>query len=115
MPADDVVVNEIVDFDGDPDEVVRRRLTPKALEKLEKALDSDNPNVVDRAIAKVLEIDKRLRKEAPPSNTNILIPFDAEHLKTIGEGLKAMFGGSTSARRVPKKRLAADATPSVDS
>ena len=84
-----------MDFSGDPEVLIRDRITPKALQRLYENLDSDSPNVVDRAISKAIEIDKRLaRKDAlPVGNTLNVLTFSPEHLKAVGEGLRAMFGG----------------------
>lgn len=95
---DDEVIREVVDWTGDPETLVNKTLTPKALEKLWSQLDSDNPSAVDKAIDKVIAIDKRLRKDAPPQgNTlNVFGQFDPGYLKSVGEGLRQLFGGPPS-------------------
>lgn len=92
---DDEVIREVVDWTGDPETLVNKTLTPKALEKLWSQLDSDNPSAVDKAIDKVIAIDKRLRKDSLPqgNNLNIFGQFDPGYLKSVGEGLRQLFGG----------------------
>ena len=92
---DDETIREVVDWSGDPETLVNKTLTPKALEKLWSQLDSDNPSAVDKAIDKVIAIDKRLRKDAiPQGNTlNVFGQFDPSYLKSVGEGLRQLFGG----------------------
>ena len=110
---DDERIVEVLDesaFEGDPDDIVKRRITPKALMRLYESLDSNVPNIVDRAIAKALEIDKRLaRKDLPqtPSQT-LVLNFDPKYLSTVGEGLKTLFGGGERERVVSDGLAEAD-------
>lgn len=94
--VDDEIVTEVIDWSGDPEKLIAERLTPKALEKLWAQLDSDNPNAVDKAIDKAIAMDKRLRKDAiPQGNTlNVFGQFDPEYLKSVGQGLRQLFGGT---------------------
>ena len=96
---DDETIREVVDWTGDPEALVNKTLTPKALEKLWTQLDSDNPSAVDKAIDKVIAIDKRLRKDSlPQGNTlNVFGQFDPGYLKSVGEGLRQLFGGPSDA------------------
>jgi hypothetical protein len=95
---EEIAIDEI-DWEGDPEDLVKTRLTPKALEKLYSALDSPNPMAVDRAIEKVIAIDKRLKKDTvPQGNTlNLFGNFDPAYLKQVGQGLKQLFGGGGDA------------------
>jgi len=96
---DDEIVTEVIDWTADPETLVNKSLTPKALAKLWAQLDSDNPNAVDRAIEKVIAIDKRLKKDSPSQgNTlNVFGSFDPGYLKSVGEGLQQLFGGQRDA------------------
>lgn len=90
----------VIDFKGDPQTLFEKHITPKALEALYEQLDTDNPVMRDKAIQRVMDSDKRLRKDAPQVGVNITFP--PEYLRTVGEGIKGIFGGRKDAIEVER-------------
>ena len=86
----------VVSWEAEPEVVVKKRITPLALRRLYETLTSadDGSPQLDRAIEKAISIEKRLRKDAPPTgNTLIFGNFDPNYLRDIASGIKTMFGG----------------------
>ena len=105
MSEDEIV--EILDptaFEGDPDKVIRERITPRALQRLYESLAAGAPaGVLDKAIDKAIKIDKRIREKDPvPAQTLAVFNFDPKYLETMGSGIKAMFGGPSGKLEPPR-------------
>ena len=96
--ADDETILEAVDpaeFSGEPDKVIRERLTPLAFRKLYEMLHSDVPGVLDKAIDKAIRIDKRIREKdaVTTPNQTLVLNFNPEHLREVMGGIRGMFNG----------------------
>lgn len=96
-----------VDWTDEPEKIVKEHITPTALKRLYRTLQTadDGTATLDRAIDKALAIEKRLRKDAPLVGVNIAT-FDPSHLAAIGEGLRGIFGVSAAGGHpaLPEKR-----------
>ena len=81
--------------DGDdPNEVIRKKLTPRALKVLSDHMESHNENTAHKAAIKVLEYDKRIDKAVEAANQSInLIGFNPEYLGTALKGLQTVLTG----------------------
>ena len=100
---------ESIDFHDDPQEILTKHLTPKALEKLDEMLDSPDLKIAERAVEKVRQMDKRLQQAAPQATVNVL-NFDPSHLTKVFGGMKEMLGE----RVVSEAGGARKALPAVD-
>ena len=108
---DDSYITEVVgdvDFEGDPQEVLRQRLTPKALRRLDEMIDSPDLKIAEKAIEKIRQMDKRLQQAVAAPTMNVL-SFDPAHLSAVFGGMKEMLtnGEVVSQTERPRKALTA--------
>jgi hypothetical protein len=105
----ELVFEEVPEYTGDPQEIIKTRLTPLALQRMEEMLESPDAKVVDRAVERIGKWDKRLQPEAVPAAQVAVLNFDPEHLARALGGVGEMLGG------VQKKGLRGEPTTAVDS
>jgi len=110
---DDSYITEVVgdvDFEGDPQEVLRQRLTPKALRRLDEMIDSPDLKIAEKAIEKIRQMDKRLQQAVTAPTMNVL-SFDPAHLSAVFGGMKEML---TNGETLPKAERPRKALTAVD-
>lgn len=90
-----LVIEEAPDYKGDPQEIIRERLTPKALQRMEEMLESSDEKVVDRAVERIGKWDKRLQAEEKTGGNNVaILNFPPEYLERVLGGVKEILGGT---------------------
>ena len=111
MDADYEIVETKPPFmeDGDdPNEIIRKKLTPRALKVLSDHMESHNENTAHKAAIKVLEYDKRIDKAVEAANQSInLIGFNPEYLSTALKGLQTVLTGGNDDQITDKRDLPA--------
>ena len=89
----ELIFEEAPDFEGEPQEILRKHLTPKALARTWEELEHPDLKIADKAIERVGKWDRRLQPEPTPAAQVAVLNFDPEHLKTAIGGMKEMLGG----------------------
>lgn len=93
---EDEEVTRVIDWNAEPDDILREHLVPKALHKLSEHMDSPNPMVVTKAVEKTLDLDRRFAKNQPPTN-QLTFNFPPEYLRNVTENVHKLFGGKRDA------------------
>ena len=80
----------------DPKEYLDKRLVPRALQRLDALLDSENETVIQKAADSVLDragYDRRNMNVQ--DNKTLVLNFDPKYLQTALEGVKKIFENKT--------------------
>ena len=107
---EDEEITRVIDWNAEPDEILREHLVPKALHKLSEHMDSANPMVVTKAVEKTLDLDRRFAKNQPLTN-QVNFNFPPEYLRTAMEGMRTLFGGKRDALDVEGSPVEQPALP----